>query len=80
MLDVKGERSRTERAIPQRSRLAEAPGKETGSEGTKQVSLLCACGRHHDRLSKALLVSPHYDAGSTSLTVTHRSNNNSPAK
>jgi hypothetical protein len=56
---------------------------ETGSEeGTKQVSPLCVCVccRHHDRLSKALLVSPHYDAGSTSLTVTHRSNSNSPAK
>jgi hypothetical protein len=54
---------------------------ETGSEeGTKQVSPVCVCCRHHDRLSKPLLVSPHYDAGSTSLTVTYRSNSNSPAK
>ena len=80
MLGVNGEHSCTDGAVPQRSTISDAPGRKLGQKKGKSKYHICVCCRHHNRLSKALLVSPHYDVGSTSITVTYRSNSNSPAK
>jgi len=43
MLDVNGERSRTDGVVPQRSTIAEAPGRKLGQKKGQSKYRFCVC-------------------------------------